>query len=436
MIETAMESGSHFFAWTHQTIDGNVFPATVLLTRVQLGGELGLQATVRDITPEAELEAQLRQAQKMEAIGTLAGGIAHDFNNILSPIMGYVEMALAQVRGDSQLAGDLRQVSIAARRAADLVQQILTFSRQQAQERLPVRVAPIVKEALKLMRASLPATIEMQRNIAATEDLVLADPTQIHQVLVNLCTNAGQAMRETGGVLSVSLENVDVSPECPVQELPAGRYLALSVADTGHGIKPEVVDRIFEPYFTTKEVGEGTGLGLAVAHGIVQGCGGALVVESVRGRGTTFEVFLAVVETLEPVEPAPQAPLPTGQERILLVDDEAPVAKLIARMLEHQGYEVMACTSSKETLDVFQRDPNGFDLVVSDMTMPGLTGIQLATELLRIRPDVPIILCTGFSELVTPESAAAAGIRELLTKPVPRDTLAHAVRRALDGASA
>jgi len=422
-------------AWSGRIVskrkDGTLYhvESTISPIRDAAGMTTGYVTLRRNVTREMELETQLRQAQKMEAIGTLAGGIAHDFNNILSPIVGYTEMALVDLPEDSRTASDLQEVLTASRRAADLVTQILTFSRQQEEERHPIRVCPIAKEALKLLRASLPSTIEMRPRIVAEPDVVLADPTQIHQVLMNLCTNAGHAMRETGGTLTVELTNLDATAEPPHEGLEPGHYLRLTVADTGHGMEPDVLARIFEPYFTTKETGEGTGLGLAVVHGIVESYGGAIAVESEIGRGTTFEILLPLAER-EEADAAASGPAPRGRERVLLVDDEPTVVEMVQQMLERLGYEVVSHTSSTEALAAFERGPDQFDLVVTDMTMPHMTGTDLSKELMEIRPDVPIIMCTGFSELITEGKAEAMGIRALLMKPIVRRDLAEAIRRA------
>ena len=392
-------------------------------------------AIERDVTHEAELETQLHQAQKMEAIGTLAGGIAHDFNNILAAIMGYAEMALYDVPEGTQGRRNLEQVLKAGYRGKDLVKQIITFSRRSEQERRPMRVSPIAKETLKLLRASLPATIEIRQNIEARSGMVLADPTHIHQVLMNLCSNAAYAMREKGGVLEIRLSDVDVTSDGAAShlELDPGSYVKLTVVDTGHGMDRATIERIFDPFFTTKKPGEGTGMGLAVVHGIVKSCGGAIVVDSDPGEGATFEVFLPRIEGDFLPETDLAAPMATGNERILFVDDEEDLVDMAQQMLERLGYSVVATTSSLEALEVFKAEPDHFALVITDQTMPHMTGADLAKELMRIRPDIPIILCTGFSEVITAEEAKAIGIREFVMKPFATREIAEIARHVLDG---
>jgi len=365
---------------------------------------------------------QLRQAQKMEAIGTLAGGIAHDFNNILSAIVGYTEMARSRVPPDSSALRNLDQVLKASHRATDLVKQILAFSRQREQERRPLQIAPIIKEGLRLLRSSLPTTIEIRHNLAGDREsaAVLADPTQIHQVLINLCTNAAHAMRTTGGVLEVTVTEAEIPDSAAptrVEGAPVP-YVKLTVSDTGHGMEAAVKERIFEPYFTTKQVGEGTGLGLAVVQGIVRSHRGMIKVESEPGRGTTFEVLLPRIEREPPQHPAAPEQLLTGSERILFVDDEEIMTDLGREMLEPLGYQVTTKTSSSDAFETFQTQPDAFDLVITDMTMPGMTGVDLSREILKIKPNIPIILCTGYSELITEEKAKAIGIQGFALKPL------------------
>ncbi|MBF0474435.1 MAG: PAS domain S-box protein, partial [Deltaproteobacteria bacterium] len=382
-----------------------------------------------------KLEFQLVQAQKMEAIGTLAGGIAHDFNNILSTIIGYTEMAQDDLLTSSQ-AQDLDQVLKAAYRARDLVKQILIFSRMRNQQDalVPVEIAPVIKEAIKFLRASLPSTVEIHQKIVVEDELVLADPTQIHQILVNLCTNAAHAMREKGGILQIGLRTVDFYSEtiAGYPELKPGSYIQLTVADTGHGMDTATMERIFDPYFTTKPVGEGSGFGLAVVHGIVKRSNGTIAVYSEPGQGATFNIYLPRAnEELETTDGLPE-PVSGGTERILFVDDEEPLNDMSKRMLEQLGYQVVTKLSSVEALSVFQAQPDQFDLVMTDYTMPQMTGVDLAREILRIRPDMPVILCTGFSEMISEEKAKALGILEFVMKPLNRSDTAQVIRRALD----
>ncbi len=385
-----------------------------------------------DVTEKWQLEKRLAQAQKMEAIGTLAGGIAHDFNNILSAIIGYTELSLIDIPRGSALQNNLQQVLKAGGRAKELVRQILTFSRQRKSELVPVRVSLIVNEALKLLRASLPATIKM-RHFINSHLSVLTDPTNIHQVLMNLCTNASFAMQQQGGILEVRLSDVDLDAEFARKhpDVQPGKFIRLIVRDTGYGMTPEVVERIFDPFFTTKKMGEGTGMGLSVVHGIVKSHGGTIVVESSPGKGSTFSVFLPAIET-EVSDSTDQAQLVvTGDERILFVDDEDFQADIGKRMLERLGYRVTASTSSVDALELFRQTPDEFDLVITDMTMPDMTGDVLARKLIAVRPDIPIIVCTGYSERINAEIIKDIGIKELAMKPVVMKDIAQMIGRVL-----
>jgi signal transduction histidine kinase len=385
------------------------------------------------ITERKRLEAQLRQAQKMEAIGTLAGGIAHDFNNILTAILGYTELALNDIPQDSAAWRYLQEVRKAGQRAKTLVQQILTFSRRTEQARTPVQLPRLVEEALTLLRASLPSTIAIRHHISQDTSTVLADPTQLHQVLLNLCANAEYAMRETGGLLEIRLEPVEVDEQVTAQhpELPAGPYVRITVTDTGHGMTPDVVERIFEPFFTTKRPGEGSGMGLALVHGIVASHGGVVTVASVVGQGTIFTVYLPRTDDSVRDEAAQEGSLPTGAERVLFVDDEEVLVRLGQEILLGLGYDVVVCTSSVEALDVFRMAPQRFDLVITDQTMPHMTGEELALELRRLRSDIPIILCTGFSHIIHAERAQELGIDAFLMKPLAMQDLARVIQQVL-----
>jgi PAS domain S-box-containing protein len=390
---------------------------------------------VRDITIEKRLEAQLLQAQKMEAIGTLAGGIAHDFNNILSSVIGYTELALEEVSKEGLLHSNLQEVLKAGRRARDLVRQILAFSRQSDQELKPLEISPIIKETLKLLRASLPSTINIKQHMGANLGTVMTDPTQVNQILMNLCTNAAHAMGKNGGTLEVNLEKVGNGTDVGVRfpGLSPGPYVKLTVSDNGHGMAPEVKERIFDPYFTTKEKGEGTGLGLAMVHGIVKSHGGTITVYSEPEMGATFHVYLPINETETDQATGSEETIPTGSERILFVDDEQPIVDIAKQMVEQLGYSMVTRTSSLEALELFRAKPDEFDLVITDMTMPNMTGEELANELMFIRPDIPIILCTGFSRSVTEKKAKAMGIQAFILKPILRQELAETIRRVLDG---
>jgi PAS domain S-box-containing protein len=404
------------------------------LVRLQIATDISRLKKLE--TETSRIQTRLQQAQKMEAIGTLAGGIAHDFNNILTAILGYTEMAMMGVEETSAVNRNLQQVFKAGSRARELVKQILTFSRQTEHEFKPVQLDLIVTEALNLMRASLPATISIQMQLNS-RSFTLADPTQVHQVIINLCTNAAHAMREKGGELFVGLEDLHPDPSFHNEhpELSPGAYQKLTVRDSGHGIPPDMQACIFEPFFTTKKRGEGTGMGLAVVSGIVKSHKGTIRVESAVGEGTTFQVFLPILQSpgAEPFrDPVPD--LPSGHERILLVDDEEPIARLGQQMLEHLGYRVTSCLTAAEAFNIFIQNPWRFDLVVTDMTMPEMTGAELAEKILSIRRDIPVILCTGYSGKMSRKRAGEIGIRELIMKPMAIGELAQAVRKALDHA--
>ena len=382
---------------------------------------------------KAALESRLQQAQKMEAIGTLAGGIAHDFNNILSAVIGYSELAMDEAPRGSILYRNLQEVFRAGSRAKDLVKQILTFSRQADQERKPVLVKLICMEALKFLRASLPASIKIRQEIKS-EALAMADPTQIHQVLMNLCTNAGHAMRDKGGILELKLRDVKLEADqtAAYPELTPGAYLELTVSDTGHGIPPTIMERIFDPFFTTKGKGEGTGMGLAVVHGIVGSFGGAITVSSQPDKGSSFRIYLPAVERDPLPVPLAEEPISTGTEHILFVDDEKAIVNIGQQLLQSLGYKITTRTSSIEALELFRRRADCFDLVITDMTMPNMSGDKLAGELIRIRPDIPVILCTGYSSRISPEQALVLGIRAFVSKPVLKKEYAETIRKVLD----
>ncbi|MBU0755329.1 MAG: PAS domain S-box protein [Planctomycetes bacterium] len=389
---------------------------------------------LRDISRQEKLKDQLNHAQKMEAIGTLAGGCAHDFNNILASIIGFSELGLISMPESMPERNYLEQVLKAGKRAKDLVKHILTFCRKSQDAKKPLQLSLVIKEALKLLRASLPSTIQIQRRIDNKPTLVMADPTQMHQVLMNLCSNAAHAMRKKGGMLDVILEEVNLS-EDDVTGLPGldpVRHLRLTVRDTGHGIEPRHLARIFEPYFTTKPPGEGTGMGLAMVHGIVHDHGGTITVESTKGKGTAFHVYLPVTEGDEAKIPEIPKPIPAGSGRILFVDDEPSLIEIGKRTLERIGYDVIATTSSIEALETFRKENETIDAVITDQTMPILTGIELAEKLFQIRSDLPVILCTGFSELVDEKLAREMGLRAYLRKPVIAHDLANTLRQVLN----
>jgi PAS domain S-box-containing protein len=399
------------------------------------------KGTFQDITDRKQaegefqnLEKRLNQAQKMESIGTLAGGIAHDFNNILSSIIGFTELSLEDVEKNSFIEDNLQEVYAAGKRAKDLVSQILTFARQSDEELRPVQVRLIAKEVAKFIRSSIPATIEIHQNIES-EALIMGDSTQVHQILMNLCTNAAHAMEDGGGILGISLKEVVIDSDNHLKaiDLTPGKYLALTVSDTGAGIPREIIDKIFEPYFTTKGLGEGTGMGLAMVHGIVENYGGKITVESTPGQGTSFAIYLPVIKKRSEHQAYASEDLSIGTERILFVDDELPIAKMGSQVLERLGYHVTVRTSSIEAVELFCAKPDDFDLVISDVTMPNMTGDKLAIEMMKIRPDIPVILCTGYSKRISDESAAHIGIKAFAHKPIVRSELAKTVREVLDG---
>ena len=409
---------------------------------IQGGRVTRLVGSLQDITERnrteeenKSLQAQLLQAQKMEAIGTLAGGIAHDFNNILGAILGYTEILSDHIPPESIATEYLDKVMMASQRAAGLVKQILAFSRQANIKRVPLNPSHIVEEAIKFLRPSLPSTITINQSIDTASRLILADPTQVHQILMNLCTNAFHAMEHTGGILEISLEVQELSQEnLQYQpEVHPSKFVLFSVGDTGLGIDPEILDKIFNPYFTTKEVGKGTGMGLAISHGIVASYGGFITCESEIGRGTVFRVYFPAIEEviISKVKPV-DVVATSGKERILLIDDEKMLADLGKTMLERLGYEVTALTSSLEALAIFQNQPDLFDAIITDQTMPGMTGIELSRKILEIRPKIPIILCTGYCTLTFEEQAKIIGIKEFVEKPMTKIVIAKLLRGVLD----
>jgi PAS domain S-box-containing protein len=389
-------------------------------------------AVGRNMSRFRKLEKELERAQKMDALGTLAGGIAHDFNNILAAVMGLIEMEYLGAVTGSRTSKRMEQALAACNRARDLVKQILTFSRQEGQRRKPLCVSPVVEDALQMLRATLPTTIAIQSDLEAAQALILGDSTQLHQILVNLCTNAAHSMRRSGGILGISLKEIEIDDAFEHPDLQPGPYLCLTVSDTGEGMDREVRERIFEPFFTTKGPGEGAGVGLSVVHGIVKSHGGKIVVRSELKKGSTFELIFPRIEGVEDHQERQVDTPPAGNERILLVDDEEMVVAVASEMLHALGYEVISMQRGSEALALFRTQPDRFNLLITDQTMPGMIGMDLAAEVLRIKPGIPIILCTGFSDDTIRETAAAIGICRILSKPFILQELAASVRDVLD----
>ncbi len=421
--------------------DGTIFWALLHMKKVMdtRSGETYLDGTLQDISlqikaenEKRQLEADLRQAQKMETIGTLAGGIAHDFNNLLASIMGFSELALEDSIPDSIQAENLKCVLIAGQRAADLVGQILTFARKTDTKREPIQAHLVIQEAMKLIRSTTPSTIMIHECIQS-RSTIMAAPTQLHQVIINLCTNASHAMAESGGELTIQLSDVvlDATHVDPNRPVSTGPHIRLSVSDTGHGIRPDIKDRIFEPYFTTKTVGKGTGIGLSVVHGIVRSHGGFITLDSRPGEGTRFDIYLPIVDRKNIPQVMPETEIAGGKERILLVDDDELIMKMGHQMLEKLGYSVTSIFDSEQALDLFKNDSDHFDLVITDMTMPKLTGDRLAKAITAIRPETPVILYTGYSNRLDQLDINASGIRAVLSKPLVKNELADTIRTLL-----
>ena len=428
--------------WTGRLLnkrkDGGPYTAECSISPVKdkKGNVINFVWISRDITNDLELEKRISQAQKMESIGNLAGGIAHDFNNLLFPIIGMSELLLEDLPRHSQEYENVQQILKAGMRGSDLVKQILAFSRQSEHKLIPVRPRQVLKEVMKLIRSTIPSYIEIEENLQSDCGFIMADPTEIHQVAMNIVTNAFHAVEAKGGKIEVMLKEVDLGTDAWSEGVPGpGRYALLSITDTGHGISPHFIDKIFEPYFTTKEQGKGTGLGLAVAYGIIKKLKGDIKVYSEAGKGTTFNIYLPLMEKAVLTNTVKQAEDdPKGNERILLVDDEEAIVDLEKLMLERLGYHITERTSSSDALKVFKANPSAFDLVISDMSMPNMTGDQLFRELITIRPDIPVILCTGFSARIDQEKAETIGVKGFLMKPVVRSEMVKMVRKVLDEA--
>jgi signal transduction histidine kinase/ActR/RegA family two-component response regulator len=382
----------------------------------------------------AELEKQLFQLQKMETIGTLAGGIAHDFNNILTPILGYTDMALEELPAESNLRFDIEQINNAAHRGKDLVQQVLTFSREMDFENKPIQLQPIVAEALNLIKSSLPPSVEVKQHFDQNIGTVLADPTHIHQIVMNLCTNANHAMLKTGGILEVRLDSVKIDQRSAekIPNLKKGEYIRMTISDTGHGMDIKTQERIFEPFFTRKEVGSGSGLGLSVVHGIINNYDGAIVVDSTPDKGTTFVIYLPKFGTdLMESDKSDKKPL-KGDEYILFVDDEPEITFMGKKMLEKLGYKVTITTNSISAFEEFKKGPDKYSLLVTDQSMPNMSGTELAFMLKEIRPELKVIIITGFAENLSDEVISKSGISEVILKPMIFDDFSKIIRRVLD----
>jgi PAS domain S-box-containing protein len=432
---------SYIPVYHHRKKDGAVFPVETSVTHLSWQGNDVRISAVRDITErvraeeeQAKLEGRLRQAQKMEAIGTLAGGIAHDFNNVLGIIVVNAELVMYDIPEENQAHENLEEILKACLRARDMVRQILAFSRKDEARTKLVMVVPLLKESVKQFRSTVPENIEILQDIHVENDIIMADTTQIHQILMNLYSNAAYALKKTGGIITVSLDNIDIvgekKPELPL--LSPGKYLKLSVRDTGEGIPHDILDRIFEPYFTTKKFGEGTGMGLAIAHGIIKSHGGIITVESEPGKGAVFNIYFPVIEADIRIEEEYEMFCPVGTERILFVDDEKPISDAMNLILSRLGYKVTSGTDSLAALKLFRENSGSFDLMITDLIMPNMTGVELSKEVSSIRPDMPIILCTGYSEMIDDEMISQAGIRYRTSKPLVMSEMANIIREALD----
>jgi len=436
------EGGFQEQAVTFLTKEGDPLQALWSAEVIELDGEDCLLTTVMDISElkrsqeeQVHLRHQLERSQRMEAIGTLAGGVAHEFNNVLSIILGNTELAMDDVPEDLPAADCLKEIRTATLRAKDVVLELLTFSRKMEKKRKRMDLSILVKESLHMLRATIPTSIEFALNVREDTHYVHADPTQMNQVLLNLALNAADAMRDAIGLLTVTLQNTTFDKDQILFDatLPPGDYVKLSVSDNGTGIDPALLDRIFEPYFTTKELGKGTGMGLSVVHGIVKRHGGGIHIDSGIGRGTTFEIFFPAIDMAPESEDNTENTIPRGTETILFLDDEASLVNLNRQRLERLGYTVIPETDPSKALTIFCNDPDKIDLVITDMTMPGMTGDQLAQAILETRPGMPIILCTGYSEKISDARAQDLGIGKYIEKPIGTDILASSIREVLDG---
>ena len=425
----------------HRKKDGSVFPVEITASHLKWKDRDAHIAAIRDIsfrieseTIRARLEKELYQARKMESIGTLAGGVAHDFNNILYMITGNAELALEDIPEGNPLHKNIQDIKAAGHRAAGIVKQLLDFSRNTAQELKPIGAITIIDNAIDFLRSTIPTTIEIRKRLPDTEITILADPIQINQVMMNICTNASQAMEETGGILEISVEDEYVTDDAAIHHsgIIAGEYLRIMISDTGPGIDPKIIDRLFDPYFTTKDVGKGSGMGLAVVRGIVKNHKGAITVDSQSGKGATFTILLPVTSEKYVLKTRLHDEIPRGDETILFVDDEEFIADMAQNMLERFGYSVETRLNPVEALELFQTKPNEIDLIITDMTMPQMTGINLCEKVKNVRSDIPIIICTGHSSLIDEKKSKELGITGYITKPIRMRDLAQTIRHVLD----
>jgi PAS domain S-box-containing protein len=432
-IQTIISRGEDRFESQHFRKDGTTFEVEVSVQYRSIDGGQFV-SFIRDITKQKKMETLVHQSQKVESIGTLAGGIAHDFNNILFPIIGNSEMLIEDVPEDSPFKYGLNQIYTGALRASELVKQILTFSRQETGELKLMKLQPIIKEALKLIRATIPTTIAIKQNIQPDCGAIKADPTQIHQIIMNLATNAYHAMEVIGGEMNVRLKKVKIEePDLFNPDIKPGTFACLSISDTGKGMDNELIEKIFDPFFTTKETGKGTGMGLSVVHGIVKSMHGTIQIYSEPDKGTDFHVYLPLAEDIKEQQVThAKTFIQGGSEHILLVDDEKAIVELEQNVLERLGYKVTSRSSSIEALEAFRAAPEKFDMVITDMAMPNMSGDKLSVELNKILPGIPVLLCTGFSETMSEEKAAYLGIKGFLLKPIVMRDLSHKIREVLD----